>query len=288
MFENVILWFFMYKFVTMFCVSLLVFVSAFAMTTPDGKITDLISNDKVLAPLGIIAAHPERVERIAHEFLSNTELHTDYRGYKVYTGDYNGKRIFVAYTAMGGPSVAMILENLIVAGAKKIVRIGTSDNDNQEQDLSTLTVLSETMGLEGMMLEYGYLPEELGLSFFASSEITTDIMRTAKKMRNIRIEFTKGYNIDAYHVYSNPSRFAKNPDVIRKKIEDYKSRGATIRDMESGTLFMISQLRGIEAATVLIPRIKHSKETEDQKKLSLKRECEAIHLVLEALTKESN
>ena len=49
---------------------------------------------------------------------------------------------------------------------------------------------------------------------------------------------------------------------------------------------MISQLRGIEAATVLIPKIKHNKESEEQKRISLKREQEAITLVLEALTRD--
>lgn len=254
------------------------------MTTANGTVTDLISNDKELAPIGIIAAHPERIERIAHEFLSDVELHTDFRGYKVYTGMYNGKRVFAAYTAMGGPSVLMILENLIVAGAKKIVRVGTSDNDNNQQNLCKLTVVTETMGLGGIMLDYGYEPEEIGMPMAASQKMISDICLSASKYAGIHIEFAKGYNIDAYHVFSNPSRFAKNPEIILQKIEYYTSQGATIRDMESGTLFMISQLRGIDAATVLIPRIKHGKETEEQKIKSLEREREAIIMVLEALT----
>jgi uridine phosphorylase len=253
-----------------------------AMSTPDGCVTDLISNDKNLPSIGIIAAHPERIERIANEFLKHVECHTDFRGYKIYTGDFKGKRVFAAYTAMGGPSVSMLLENLIVAGAKKIVRVGTSDNDNQDQNLKALTIVTETMGLHGMMLEYGYAIEELGMPLKASEKLISEIQAAAAR-KNVKVQLAKGYNIDAYHVYSNPARFAKNPEIILKKIEYYKSQGATIRDMESGTLFMISQLRGIDAATVLISKIKHVKETEEQKENYLKLEQEAIEIVLEAL-----
>lgn len=269
---------------SLICLILSIFSYINAMSTPDGNVTDLISTDKELAPLGIIAAHPERIERIAQQFLEDVELHTDYRGYKVYTGTFNGKRVFAAYTAMGGPSVSMILENLIVAGAKKIVRVGTSDNDNNDQNLFVLTLVTETMGLEGMMLEYGYDLDEIGRSIPASLQLIDDIFKVAQKNPNLKLQLAKNYNIDAYHVYSNPARFAKNPDNISKKIQEYKSKGATIRDMESGTLFMISELRGIDATTVLIPRIKHAKETEEQKIISLQREEEAILLVLNALT----
>jgi len=139
-----------------------------AMYTANGTTTDILVNEKPLPPVGIIAAHPGRVERIAKEFLQDVDLHTDYRGYKVYTGTYNGQPIFVAYTGIGGSSAAIMLENLIVAGAKKIIRIGTNDNDAEDQDLTTLTVVQETMGLNGMMLEYGFSMEEIKQSKIAA------------------------------------------------------------------------------------------------------------------------
>lgn len=259
------------------------FSPIFPMTTPTGTTTDLISN-KPLPSIGIISAHPGRTERIAKEFLKDVELHTDYRGYKVYTGLYDGKRVFAAYTAMGGPSVAMILENLIVAGAKKIIRVGTSDNDNQDQQkqLSTLLVISETMGLRGMMEDYGFSPEEIGMPLPASNSLISNLLLAAKKSE-INVKLTKSYNLDAYHVYSNPTRFAKNADAILNKIAYYKSQGASVRDMESGTLFMIAQLRSIDAATVLISRIKHNMEIQDYEKTTLEQEGFAIKIALDAL-----
>src|ERR1700730_13936072 len=82
-----------------------------AMYTANGTTTDILVNEKPLPPVGIIAAHPGRVERIAREFLQDVDLHTDYRGYKVYTGTYNGQPVFAAYTGIGGSSAALMLEN---------------------------------------------------------------------------------------------------------------------------------------------------------------------------------
>lgn len=255
-----------------------------AMYTPNGTTTDILSNEKSLPSVGIIAAHPGRVERIAKEFLTNVDLHTDYRGYKVYTGTYNGQQVFVAYTGIGGSSAGLMLENLIVAGAKKIVRVGTNDNDAEDQDLTTLTVVQETMGLNGMMLEYGFPVEEAGKPQQASPSLTSSILSAAKQTGTAHVKLAKAYNLDAYHVYSNPKRFAKNSKVIEEKIQSYKDQGATVRDMESGTLFMLGQLRHIDTAAVLISVMKHNQETEQQKELMQKREGDAIRVVLNALT----
>lgn len=255
-----------------------------AMITAVGTTTDILVNDKPLPSVGIIAAHPGRVDRIAKEFLQDVDVHTDFRGYKVYTGIYNGQQVFAAYTAIGGPSAGLLLENLIVAGAKKIVRVGTNDNEPKDQNLTSLAVIQETMGLTGMMLEYGFSADEAGKPMPASESLNNAILRAAEQSNVCHVELTKAYNLDAYHVYLNPKRFAKDSRIVEEKIQSYIDQGATVRDMESGTLFMLGQLRNIDTATVLISVLKHSKETDQQKKLMHKREGDAIRIVLNALT----
>lgn len=255
-----------------------------AMYTADGTKTDILSNDKPLPRVGLIAAHPGRIERIAKEFLDDVDVHTDYRGYKVYTGNYNGQPVFAAYTGIGGPSASLMIENLIVAGAQKIVRVGSNDNDTKDQNLANITIILETMGLNGMMLEYGFSPDEAGRPLPASQSLINSILLSAENTKTAHVQLAKAYNLDAYHVYSNPTRFAKNSKVIEQKIQEYKDLGATVRDMESGTLFMLGQLRHIDTAAVLISVTKHNEETEEQKILMQQREGDAIRIVLDALT----
>lgn len=267
---------------------LLISTSLAAANAGEKPSLDLISKDKPIPLAGIIVAHPDRVERIAREFLDDVELHSNYRGYKVYTGNYRGQRVFAVYTAMGGPSVSMIVENLILAGAKKIVRIGTSDNSDEEQDLTTLLIVTETMGLKGLMEEYGFTQEEAGQPLPASSEIVSDILKSAHNNNAHHVKLTKAYNIDAFHVYTNPQWFAKNPQIIFDKIDYYKSQGATVRDMESGTLLMLGQLRGIDTGCVLIPAIKSNQANSDVKEETKRLEGEAIRIVLDALVCDPN
>ena len=44
----------------------------------------ILNKLKQLPSLGIICAHPGRVKRIADEYLTQVDLHTDYRGFQVY------------------------------------------------------------------------------------------------------------------------------------------------------------------------------------------------------------
>ena len=98
-----------------------------------------------------------------------------------------------------------------------------------------------------------------------SQALNLDIFDAADKLGIQHVEFSRAYNVDAYHTYYNPGRFAKNSTVIEERINSYKAQGATIRDMESGTLFMLGNLRDIEAAGVLISVLKNNKDTEEDR-----------------------
>jgi purine-nucleoside phosphorylase len=257
---------------------------AHAENIPQPTKTFILCNDKPLPPVGVIAAHPGRIERIAKEVLQDVELHSNYRGYKVYTGSYNGQRVFAAYTGMGGPSAALVIENLILVGAKKIIRIGTNDSLAKDQNIEQLTVIEETMGLNGMMLDYGFSFEEIGKPQKASTTLSSSIIAAAKQASVPHVELAKAYNLDAYYVYYDADTFAKNSQIIKDRIQYYKDQGATVRDMESGALFMIGQLRHIDAAALLISVPKHTQQTEEQKKLIQNKELEALKIAYDALT----
>ncbi len=48
------------------------------------------------------------------------------RGYYVYTGDYRGTRLTVCSTGMGGPAVAIAMEELGRLGADTFIRVGSA------------------------------------------------------------------------------------------------------------------------------------------------------------------
>ena len=75
--------------------------------------------DKVL-----VAGDPGRIARLASR-LDGAERITDHRGLVGYTGKYKDVRVSVQSSGMGCPSMAMVGEELIGYGVRRIVRIGT-------------------------------------------------------------------------------------------------------------------------------------------------------------------
>lgn len=64
----------------------------------------------------IMPGDPKRCKRIA-KYLENVELIADSREYVTYTGTLDGVKVSVTSTGIGGPSVSIALEELVMSGA---------------------------------------------------------------------------------------------------------------------------------------------------------------------------
>ena len=68
-----------------------------------------------LAPIALLVGDSGRAHRIA-ERLDRPQLYNDFRGLIGYTGDFDGTPNSVQTTGMGGPSAALVLEELAQLG----------------------------------------------------------------------------------------------------------------------------------------------------------------------------
>jgi len=73
----------------------------------------------------LLCGEPERVPRIAAG-ISSAKMVAQKREFHVHTGNIDGAKVTVASTGIGGPSTAILMEELINLGAKTFIRIGTS------------------------------------------------------------------------------------------------------------------------------------------------------------------
>ena len=73
----------------------------------------------------LLVGDPARAELIATELFEGAELVTDARGLNGYAGRFNGLTVGIQTTGMGGPSAAIVIEELIQLGVRRIVRLGT-------------------------------------------------------------------------------------------------------------------------------------------------------------------
>ncbi len=98
-----------------------------------------------------------RAKRIADQ-LDNAELVSSERGIMVYTGTYQGIAMTACGTGMGGPVVAICLEELAHLGADTFIRVGSCGVFQDYQKPGDIIIASGTIRTGGTSL--GYLPIE--------------------------------------------------------------------------------------------------------------------------------
>jgi uridine phosphorylase len=175
-----------------------------------------------LAERVLLPGDPHRALFVAQELLENPLMFNHARGLWGYTGlADDGEPLSIQSTGMGGPSAAIVCEELIALGARRLIRIGTCGALREDIELGALLTAVEALptdgasaalGADGRVAGHPGLTERL---VAAGAEpvtvVTTDLFYDVRGL----------------------------PD------------GAAAVEMETATLFRLAELRGVEAAAVL-------------------------------------
>ena len=109
------------------------------------------------APLVLLPGSPERAERIASHF-DDCEEKAYHREYRTFTGTLGGKPISVCSTGIGGPSMAIAVEELVQVGSKSFLRVGTGLSVSEDVKRGDLVLAQGAVRMEGVAEQY--LPPE--------------------------------------------------------------------------------------------------------------------------------
>ena len=102
---------------------------------------------------------PHRATYIAETFFDegyrgvNSE-----RGMLGYTGTFQGSPISVQTTGMGGPSAAIIFEELAMLGVRRIVRVGTCGGLQPQTKMGDTVIAVSASADDGTVLRYAAMP----------------------------------------------------------------------------------------------------------------------------------
>ncbi len=191
-----------------------------------------------IAPLTITVGDPGRA-KLFSTLLDKPKLVNENRGLLVFTGEYHGQKITVATHGMGGPSAAIVFEELAMLGAEKIIRIGSAGSISTRARVGDIVVASSSSMC---------CPESCGLSLYyeglvpplaPSIELTVEIVASLRR---------KGYNPLLAPVFCSDSFYGESSSVLRKA----SNAGAVAVEMESATLFALQYLRNFKAASVFL------------------------------------
>lgn len=88
----------------------------------------------------LLPGDPLRARYIAERFLEGAVQKNGERGLLGFTGTFRGKPVSVQATGMGGPSAAIVIEELIQLGVRRMMRIGTCGGLQPDMGFGDLVV----------------------------------------------------------------------------------------------------------------------------------------------------
>ena len=170
-----------------------------------------------LAARVLLPGDPHRALAVAQALMEQPRMFNHHRGLWGYSGiGRDGELLTVQATGMGGPSAAIVVEELIALGARTFVRIGTC-GALSDLALGELVRVDSALALDGTSRALG-----------ADGRVAPDRELTAR--------------IDA------PGVTAASVDLF---YADAEPEGADVVEMECAALFRVAELRDVRAAAVL-------------------------------------
>jgi len=130
------------------------------------------------APLGervLLPGDPGRALALAQALLQEPRMFNHHRGLWGYTGAApDGEPLTIQATGMGGPSAAIVLEELIRLGARRAIRVGTCGALSADLELGELVIASEAICADGTSRALG-----AGAKASADQKLTSTLLEHA-------------------------------------------------------------------------------------------------------------
>ncbi len=174
-----------------------------------------------------------RAKEIAKHF-EDSQLVSDERGIMVYSGTYQGVRMTSCGTGMGGPVVAICVEELAHLGADTFIRVGSCGVFQDHQKPGDIIIGSGTIRAGGT--SHAYLPIEFPA--VPTYSVLETLVKTAERME---IPYAVGVGIAGDAFYSPHETWER--DLLKKA-------GVLSVEMESDTLFTVGQYRGLRTGAL--------------------------------------
>jgi uridine phosphorylase len=191
------------------------------------------------APDALLPGDPGRALALAQQLLTEPKMSNHARGLWGYTGETpEGRPLSIQSTGMGGPSAAIVLQELAELGVRRAVRVGTCGAVDPELDHGELVVASDALTEDGASRALG-----AGESAEPDPELTARLAAGlppgAAPSRIVTTDLF--YDSDAGE---------KGPP--RARADAWRRRGAVAVEMEAATIFTLGRRLGVATGCVLV------------------------------------
>jgi DeoD family purine-nucleoside phosphorylase len=179
----------------------------------------------------LLPGDPGRAMRLAQLLLEAPKMLNHHRGLWGYTGlAADGEPLTVQSTGMGGPSTAIVCEELVMLGARRFIRVGTCG------------ALAGSLALGDLVVAEAALAEDGASRALGGNGSATPDARLHAALSAAAPGAHAGTIVSADLFY--------DPDPARA--DRWTRAGALAVEMEAATLFRIAERHGLAAACVCV------------------------------------
>jgi len=193
----------------------------------------------------LIPGDPARTAIIA-KYLDGSREVAFSREYRTFTGSINGTPVSAVSSGMGGPSVAIGVEEMRELGVHTFLRVGTCGATQPGIKMGDLIIASAAVRTEGTA--DSYVPKEFPA--VADYQVVTALLESAREL-GARHHLGIIRAVDALYSDLLPDTMPDGPR-LRAELAMWARAGVIANDMESSTLFVLSSIRRLRAGSVLL------------------------------------
>jgi len=209
---------------------------------------------------GEIAEHvflcgdPERIAKVSADWSDVVEV-CKVREYIIHTGTKDGVRLTAASTGIGGPSTAVVMEELAKLGAHTFIRIGNSGGLSDDVELGDYVITTGAIRDEGTSKSY-VRPDYPAAAHF---EVTSALVSAAKESGS-RYHAGITWSVDAF--YARNKVLTDGSDMASMSFNGFEQSGQNDMvldckkahvlnvEMESSTILTLANLFGLRAGCI--------------------------------------
>ncbi len=190
-----------------------------------------------LAPRALLPGDPGRALALAQLVLSEPKMFNHNRGLWGYTGiAADGEPMTIQSTGMGGPSAAIVLEELCDLGLTDAIRVGTCGALGEDLALGDLVVADAALACDGASRALG-----------AGERVAADAGLLAALAAAAQAESRDGCGVHRGPVATSDLFYDRDP----RRPGAWRGAGAIAVEMEAAALLRVGELRGIRVACLL-------------------------------------
>jgi uridine phosphorylase len=190
----------------------------------------------------LLPGDPARVSVIASLW---DEAHkvAENRQYVTYTGKIGGENISATSTGIGGPSVAIAIEELARCGADTFIRVGTCGGYQKDQKIGDVAIATGAVRWEGTTRQY--VPVE-----YPAVGTPEVVMALVEAAEHLGISYHVGITKSGDSLYAGMAFGGYQQSWIKNTESDFTKANVVSAEMEASTIFTLASLFRLRAGSV--------------------------------------